>query len=94
MNGSRFKIPKSGYLYIIQRTDGRPFEGSKFEVILDNRKYDVVPSLKNQSISLLADVIVNLETMCLDKVEPGKDLQVIEALEDQLGLRLNELLLG
>ena len=93
MTGKRFKIPKTGYLYIIQR-QGSPVDKAKYEIQLENKTYDVVPSTKNQSISLISDIIVNLDNMCLDKATPGKELQIIETLEKQLGINLNELLLG
>ena len=89
----KLKIPKTGFLYIIERHNA-PFEGSKFEIILDNKKFDVVPSNRNQSTEMISDIVVNLDNNCLDKVKPGKELEVIDSINAQLGLSLNELLLG
>ena len=93
MNPKRFKIPKTGFLYVIKR-NGAPFNGAKFDIKLDNQIYDIIPSQRNTSISLIADIIINLDNNCIEKIQPGKELEYMDEFEKQIGLRLNELLLG
>ena len=90
----KFKIPNTGYLYIIQRQDHKPFDNSKFEVILNNKKYDVVPSNKQYSLDMISDIILNLDTMCFDKVQPGNELLYADEIGKQLGVSINQLLMG
>ncbi len=90
----KFKIPKSGYLYIFERLNSKPFDGSKFEIILQNKKYDVLPSEKSYAYGQLADIIVNLDTMCFDKVQPGNELTYADEIGKQLGIQINQLLMG
>jgi len=89
-----FKMPDSGYLYIIQRVGSQPFDGSKFELFIDSEKYDVVPSNKSYTTEGISDIIINLDTKCFDKVNPGKELQYADTIGKQLGIELNQLLMG
>jgi hypothetical protein len=89
----KYKVPKTGYLYIIKRNT-RAFEGSKYEVIVNNSKYDVVPSIKQYALDQVSDVVYNIDTQTLDKVHPGQYEMWAEILTDQLGVQVNELLLG
>jgi hypothetical protein len=94
LTGTRkFKIPKKGFLYIIERR-GTPFEGAKFEVQIQGTTYDVIPSNKSYSLGQIADMIVNLDTMCFDKVQPGSELLYADEVGNQLGIQINQLLMG
>ena len=90
----KFKIPKTGFLYIIERQSSAPFDGAKFEVILNNKKYDVVPSNKQYALDMISDMIVNLDSMCFDKVQPGSELHYADEVGKQLGIQINQLLMG
>ena len=90
----KFKIPKSGYLYIIERHGIAPFDNSKFEIQIQNKKYDIVPSDKQYSLDMISDMIINLDTMCFDKVQPGNELQMADKVGKQLGITINQLLMG
>ena len=92
MNSNKFKLPNVDYLYFMER-HGKPYDGAKFEVIIEDRKYDVIPSNKQYSLGLISDMIVNLTTKGFDKVNPGKELQYADELKKQLGIEVNQLLL-
>jgi len=89
----KFKMPKSGYLYIFQRMD-KPFEGSKYEVQIENKTYDVVPSHKRYAYDSISDMIINVDTLTFDKVSPGKELEYADTIGKQLGIQINQLLMG
>ena len=90
----KFKIPKTGFLYVIQRQGNKPFDNSKFDIKIENKTYDVVPSHKQHALDMISDMIINLETMCFDKVQPGNELYYADEIGKQLGISINQLLMG
>ena len=89
----KFKMPKTGFLYIIKRQN-RAFDGSKYEIILENEKYDVIPSERDTPLERLSDFVLNIDSLCFDKVQPGKELHYSDEIGKQLGIEINQLLLG
>jgi ribosome maturation protein Sdo1 len=89
----KYKIPKTGYLYVIKRNN-RAFEGSKYEIVIDNNKYDVVPSYKQYSIEQIADIVFSIDNRVFEKVTPGRYEEMAKIFKTQLGIEVNELILG
>jgi len=93
MFNKRFTIPKTGYLYIIER-NGVPVTGAKYEIRVENVTYDVVPAHKEISLERMSDCVYNIDNKVLDKVHPGRYEMFANALNHQLGVQVNELIFG
>jgi DNA helicase HerA-like ATPase len=88
------KIPKGGTLYVIKREFDIPFDNSLGAVELDNNIYDIVPGYRNVGLSNIADMVIDLDSRCFDKVYPGKELYYADKLGKQLGIEIDQLILG
>ncbi len=91
---AKVKIPQHGYLYLFKRLGSKPFEGTQFEIQVDGKIYDVMASHKSYVNGQISDIIINLDTLCFDKIQPGKELELADKIGKELGIQINQLLMG
>ena len=92
---THIKIPKGGLLYVIERLDEIPFDYSRGALVIDNKVFDIVSSpYKNTSLENIADMVINLDNGAFDKVSPGKELYYADLISKELGIQIDQMIMG
>ena len=89
------KLPKGGLLYVIERYDDISFDYTRGAILIDGVVYDIVSSpFRSTSLENISDMVINLDNGAFDKVSPGKELYYADKLSKELGIQIDQMIMG
>ena len=79
--------------YIIERVTDLPFDKSTKSIQLEGSTYDIVSVPRNTALDSVSEFIID-ENNVVVKSDPRLELSFRLAIEDAMGIQLQELLFG